>query len=120
VPETALQIALDRAERLEAIPTITHPLGRSWTQPSRRGILIDDKYAVISLRDFEALKEYSCSQPSGVYEGKMWKRHDGAFDPRCRPEDRRWLLCWYGYSNKPDCVSNNYREILLTDGEFPA
>lgn len=117
---TALEIALKRAERLEPIPAITHPLGRSWDQPSRRDIVIDDKYALMSSRAFLGLKEYSCSNPSGVYEGKMWKRHDGVYDPRCRPQDRRWLLCWYGYSDKPDHVSNNYREILLSDGELPA
>lgn len=101
---TALEIALDRAERLEVIPTITNPMGSGWKQPNRRDIVIDEKYAVMSKRNFDSLAEYSASQPSGVYEGKMWKRHNGAFD---------------GFSDKPNHVSNNFREILLSDGELP-
>lgn len=105
---------------LNVIPPITDPLGSVWKQPAPDVILLDDTHAVMRSRTFNELHEYSASRPSGVYAGKMWRRHDGLFDPKCKPEDRRWLLCWYGESRiGPGFVSNNHREILLSDGELP-
>ncbi len=95
------------------IPPVTHPYGKYWKQPPLDGILIDDTHALMSERDFASLAEYSATNPTGAYEGKMWRRHDGKFDRHCKPEDCRWLLCWFGFSDKPDMVSNNYRQILL-------
>lgn len=120
--KTAYEVALDKLEELEIIPRMTHPLSRSWNQPDRSEILLDDTYALMTMRTFEHLPEYSATRPTGVYEGKMWRRHDGVFDYRFiasggKPE---WLLCWYGRCDKPDYVSNNSRKILLIDGELPA
>lgn len=91
-------------------------------QPDRSEILIDDTHALMTMRTFEDLAEYSGTKPTGVYEGKMWRRHDGVFDYRFlasggKPE---WLLCWYGRCDKPDYVSNNSRKIILLDGDLPA
>jgi hypothetical protein len=103
-------------------PPITEPMGRNWNQPPITAIEIDDTHALMSRRTFDQLAEYSASLPTGVYSGKMWKRHDGVFDAGFihsggKPE---WLLCWYGESGKgPDWCSNNYRKIILSDGEFP-
>lgn len=98
--KTALEVAMARPDG-HPIPPITHPLGQHWRQPDRHRILIDDKTAVMTRADFNTLAEYSTSVPTGVYEGKMWKRHtpDG------------WYLVWFGFSQKPDCCSNNYRKI---------
>jgi len=85
------------------IPEITHPLGKHWDQPSKDNILIDDKNALMSEKDFNELKEYSCSVPSGAYEGKMWKNYDGT----------NWGLVWYGESENPDNASINYRKIII-------
>lgn len=119
--KTALEIAMDRAEDLDPIPPITDPMGKSWSQPNRREILIDDMHAVMSLRAFKTLHEYSGTFPTGVYEGKMWKRHNGIFDREFlrRGGKPEWCLCWYGKSDKPGHVSNNLRVILLTDGSLP-
>lgn len=97
------------------IPPITHPLGQHWEQPNPSEIEIDDTHALMSRATFDALPEYSCSNPSGVYEGKMWKRHDGAFDIEflARGGQPVWMLCWFGVSERPDCVSNNSRKILV-------
>lgn len=97
------------------IPPITDPLGRHWTQPKLKDVLIDDTHAVMSQASFNMLAEYSCSMPSGAYVGKMFSRHDGAYDPRCKPEDRRWLLVWFGDHADKTKVSINYREILIAD-----
>lgn len=118
--KSALEVAMPHADKLEAIPPITDPMGRHWEQPDRRSIEIDEKYALMSRREFDSLAEYSATFPTGVYVGKMWKRHDGVHDPNCSPKDRRWLLVWYGESRKgPGYCSNNWREILLSDGELP-
>src|SRR6185369_6564631 len=113
--QSAFQIALDKAELLEPIPRITHPWGKSWEQPDRSEILLDDEYAVMSKATFDKLHEYSASNPSGVYEGKMWKRNDGAFDIDFLAKGGKptWYLVWYGRHPDPDKVSNNYRKILI-------
>lgn len=87
------------------IPPITDPMGRHWDQPSRDDILVDDTHAVMTVKTFTALLEYSTSMPSGVYDGKMWRRHD-----RCDCLD---LLMWYGPSEKLGSCLINSREILL-------
>ena len=86
------------------IPDMDHPLGKNWNQPSRDKILIDDQYALMEKFTFDQLADYSFSQPTGVYPGKMWKsgRH------------KKWFLCWFGYSSKGEnFCSNNYREIVI-------
>jgi hypothetical protein len=97
------------------IPPITDPLGKHWTQPSTESMVIDDTHAIMPDSVFKALCEYSGSLPSGVYPGKMWKRNDGVFDLRCKPEDRKWLLVWYGITTDLTKCSVNHREILFAD-----
>lgn len=46
-----------------------------------------------SVKEIEALPEYSCTMPTGVIPGKMWRRHDGSFDPKCK--DPVWLIGKY-------------------------
>lgn len=55
------------------IPPITDPLGRGWEQPDTKEILVDDDYAVMSKKAFDELKDYTASQPTTLYNGKMWK-----------------------------------------------
>lgn len=99
------------------IPEMTHELSRYWNQPARSTIEIDETHALMSKQTFDALSEYSASNPSGVYEGKMWKRHDGAFDRAflARGGKPIWMLCWYGVSHKAGFVSNNHRIILVVE-----
>jgi hypothetical protein len=96
------------------IPPITDPLGRYWRQPDPASILVDDTHAVMESTTFSKLHEYSSSIPSGVYPGKMWKRLEGAHDPRCKPEDQKWLLCWYGECEDKRLCSINHRIVLVT------
>jgi hypothetical protein len=108
-------------ERVEVspIPPITDPLGRSWQQPARERILIDDTHALMLQAEFERLAEYSATMPTGVYPGKMWKRHDGVYDPVFLAAGGvpTWKLCWFGFSEKgPGFCSIHHREILLVDG----
>lgn len=110
-------------EYTHEIPLITDPLGSGWQQSERAGIEITQTRAIMSRDAFEELREYSCTRPTGVYAGKMWKRFDGAFDrvylaAGGKPE---WMLCWYGHCQKPECpgveckdyVSNHHRLIFI-------
>ncbi len=63
-----------------------------------------DDIAIMDRSTLQRLHDYSASIPTGVYEGKMWRRADG-------PD--KWLLCWYGPSEDPDMVSINTRPIRL-------
>jgi hypothetical protein len=120
--KTAYEVAIDKLEAAEPIPLMADPHGRYWEQPDRREILVDSTHALMSKDAFRRLLEYSASNPSGVYVGKMWKRHNGAFDFhfRARGGKPEWLLCWYGFSEKgPDWCSNQSRKIILLDRELP-
>lgn len=55
------------------ISPITNRLGQGWEQPDAGEILVDDEYAVMSKKSLDRLKDYSGSQPSALYNGKMWK-----------------------------------------------
>lgn len=96
------------------IPAMANPIAGSWRQPSRDEILVDDTYAAMSQKTFDSLQEYSCSVPSGVYPGKMWKRHDALFDRNSKPENRLWLLCWFSESEYgPELCAINLRRVLI-------
>jgi len=89
------------------IPEITDLLGQYWEQPDTKEIRVFMKTAIMSERTLNKLHDYSRSQPSGVYPGKMWKTQD-ALSPS------GWGLCWFSESKKgKDWCSNNYRKIIL-------
>lgn len=82
------------------IPGITSEMGRNWDQPTRNEItfqLLEETnkplQAYMNQAALDALKEYSSSLPSGVYEGKMWKGHW-----KNAEGNLVWYLCWYDYS----------------------
>lgn len=121
---SARDVAMARGDgTVSPIPPITDPLGRSWRQPDRSLIEIDDTHALMTRLTFESLADYSASNPSGVYVGKMWRRHDGVFDVvfRSAGGTPEWLLCWFGPCKKAECpgcdkfVSNNWRKILIVE-----
>lgn len=59
------------------IPPITNPLGKYWKQPKVENIKFAFGCAWVSKNDYDLLPEYSTSNPTGAYEGKMWKRISG-------------------------------------------
>jgi hypothetical protein len=97
-------------------PTLESPYGPgAWSQPDRTHVLIDDTHALMTKTTFEKLCEYSTSVPTGVYPGKMWRRHDGAHAlmdgaNRVTPE---WLFCWYGRTEDPTKCSIHFRKVIL-------
>lgn len=87
----------------QIIPPIVDPRGKSWKQPHRRFIEMDDKSALMSEQTFKALREYSTSFPSGRYAGKMWKAKVGD----------KWYLRWYSNTDRHEFIDINTREILV-------
>lgn len=67
------------------IPPVTHPLGKHWEQPDLSAITLTETRALMVDGTFKKLADYSCSIPTGVYAGKMWKA--------C--VDGQWYLRWY-------------------------
>lgn len=120
-----MSFSLRNPERLGAgatIPPMLHEMGRHWRQPDRSRITIDATHALMSQADFEALADYTTSQPSGVYEGKMWKSQAWKWEGDEVSIDRgyarrvmlgKWYLRWFGPSDKPGYCSNNVREIII-------
>lgn len=90
------------------LPAMTHPLGKRWRQPAAREILVDDEHALMTESSFNKLSEYNSSLPSGVYDGKMWRRRYITDTGECA-----FSLCWYGPSNHPGKCSINSRRILI-------
>ena len=86
------------------IPAMTHPLGQFWRQPPRERILVDDTHALMSTEDFAALADYTGSQPTGAYEGKMWKS--------------RGQLVWFDTDPAdPKYLVTHRRPVLLVEAE---
>lgn len=99
---------------MTAIPPMTDPLGKYWKQPSPDEILLDDEHALMTEATFKRLAEYSCSQPSGVYPGKMWRADNAAYWPeKVKAGLHRHWLRWFGESEDPTMCSNNSRKILI-------
>ena len=88
---------------MSIIPKMTHPLSSVWDQPNHENFLFDDTYVIMTKRDFEELKNYSMSRPSGVYDGKMWKSKYGEV----------WDLRWYGPAPDPNQCRTFSREIIV-------
>lgn len=86
------------------IPPMTDPMGQYWQQPPSDKIQTDDTHALMTEHALSRLLEYSCSMPSGVYPGKMWKLYDEV--------KQKWMLRWYGLSDDPKKCSINTRIIL--------
>lgn len=96
------------------IPPMTHPDGKHWPQPALSEIVVTAKTATMSQDTLDELAEYSCSMPTGAYEGKMWKARQYKVDD----VDPHWALCWYGYSKiGPGHVSNNHRWVVIAEPE---
>lgn len=90
------------------IPPMTNSLGKHWVQPDPSGFVLDDDYVLMSKLDFDLLPDYTNSEPTGKYNGKMWK---GQFNTT---KGKKWFLAWCHDENEVSnliCIS--YREILV-------
>ena len=66
----------------------------------------------ISRRQFDALLEYSCSSPTGVIPGKVWKRdlRFGLHTSRSKPV---WVLCEYVAAGPDHCRTEFLRPEIV-------
>jgi hypothetical protein len=108
----AAQIVYARVN-LEAhpIPPMDHPLGKHWDQPDRFEITIDATHALMSRDAFAQLSDYTYSQPSAVYPGKMWKAGNKNND---QERGRWWLHWWSAHPTDEQLCRHHVREILIT------
>lgn len=102
------------------IPQMTDPRSKYWEQPKTESILVDDKFACMTLKTLHELHEYNCTMPTGVYDGKMWRRevHSKPYGQWSKEQGDEFLyhvLCWCGPHEDPTQASINTRVILLTD-----
>lgn len=92
------------------IPEMTHPLSEHWDQPDRRNLIFVGDKIHLTRPVWDALCSYDCTDPSGVYEGKMWRArgvdHKGAWQQ----------LRWYGHSKNPNNCSCNARDVVVCEG----
>lgn len=83
---------------------------RLWIQPFEENMIFDDKdgKVMMSEKDYDMLKDYTNSQPSCIYEGKMWKRKMG------RLGNKKWYLCYAHDPNLREKIINiSYYEIKI-------
>ena len=83
-------------------------------QPDRSLIYMDNECALMARSTFERLDEYSCSVPTGQVIGKMWRRHDGAFDRAFTITGGTpvWLLYWYARDENGNTMIHT-RKIVI-------
>jgi hypothetical protein len=81
------------------IPEMTHPLGKHWEQPDKSEIKFSFGVAWVSEATFKKLASYDVTFPSGVYEGKMWRRKYSVRSGVGGFIDKH-LLMWYDKSDK--------------------
>jgi len=91
----------------EVIPSMTDPLGKYWSQPELSKILIGEVYAAMSQETFNQLKDYSLTNPTGVYEGKMWRSQHNQNGMMFH------YLHWWENSEDPDKCKHHTRKILI-------
>ncbi len=79
---------------LDIIPEMTDPMGRHWVQPNRKDLFFCNIRVHLTIKDFNLLRDYSWSNPTGTYAGKMWKAfYKGA-----------WQLEWWIDDKQPGYV----------------
>lgn len=80
-------------------------------------LVLDDRSALVSQRDFDRLLEYSHSLPTGVYPGKCWKRRK-RWSTADRPLEfhERWLLgSFTEIPGDESRVNIEWRELLVVE-----
>lgn len=63
----------------------------------------------LTQKQFDALLEYSCSQPTGVFDGKQWKCNVNAFNGH----PAKWFLCEYVDDGDPRGYATTVRLITV-------
>lgn len=86
----------------------------SWAseQPKIDELIVTPIHAYMTQKSFDSLSEYSCSIPTGVYEGKMWKAH--LADHEDGYKTQAWFLRWYGLSHREKKPGGGYRDMCPT------
>ena len=93
---------------------MTHEMGRYWEQPNPSDIEVDGTHALMVKQTFDKLHEYSGTNPSGVYDGKMWKAERQIRQPNGSYKSTGiWFLRWYSACEDPTKCAINTRELIV-------
>jgi hypothetical protein len=78
---------------------------------------------LITREEFYNLPEYSASNPTGVYYGKMWRRHNGIYDLefRARGGNPKWMICQYlpHPTNHKLCITKMFYPFFVRRLKMP-
>jgi hypothetical protein len=73
----------------------TDPMSKNWNQTSPSLFFVGREYIFITKAVFDQMPEYSCSDPTGVYPGKMWVSCPEMYNHMYPTPLRGWFLCWF-------------------------
>lgn len=74
-------------------------------------MIVTDDSVTMTLREFDDLLEYSCSMPTGVRDGKRWKRREPYMIQN--PDFPTWWMGEYVDRGDPDKVDIIWRQIFI-------
>ena len=78
----------------------------------------DQRKVWLTLEQFDALDDYSCSVPTGTTIGKKWRRRVPYEYPITK--DTRWYQGQYVHHSDPGKVGIQWSLIERVDGQHPA
>lgn len=88
---------------------------KEWPGP-QLGIVIPLSGPVwLTMEQFKALSDYSCTVPTGVVPGKRWKRRKVYQYKGPEPLPREWLLGYYDPSDEVGRCITGFRQILCIE-----
>lgn len=84
------------------------PMARNWQQPDHTQFIWMADAVFVTPAQYEALHGYDCSNPTGCYPGKCWRRDERKHIDLNSHE----YLVWYDYHPSEHSASEiNYRQI---------
>lgn len=85
------------------------PMARNWDQPDHTQFIWMADAVFVTPEQYEALHGYDCSNPTGCYPGKCWRRDERKFIDLNGHE----YLLWFGYGKDDNHCSNNHRRLFV-------
>lgn len=85
------------------------------TATAKSKIIVDEKTALMTKVDFDALLNYSTTLPTGTFIGKRWKRNLPKQDETKWIFSDKWLMGEFAPNPDGENVDILWREIVVVD-----